>query len=101
MGLLELLACPKCTDAGVLRLDESSLVCGGCKRRYPIVDGIPIMLDDPERARVQHQGVLPARPDYSRWKERIVLRSLTDAQLALDFGAGRQRATIPASSGWI
>ena len=40
--LLEILACPAC-HTGV-RLDESWLVCDRCGRRYPIRDGIPVML---------------------------------------------------------
>jgi len=47
--LLALLVCPACRD----RLEEEDakggadakeLVCGGCGRRYPVRDGIPILL---------------------------------------------------------
>jgi SAM-dependent methyltransferase len=44
---------------------------------------------------VAHQTEPPPRPGYSRWKERVVLKSLTDAQVALDFGAGRQALDDP------
>ncbi|CAI2717960.1 Trm112 family protein [Nitrospina watsonii] len=42
--LLEFLACPKCK--GDLKLTDPSdgLVCDACKLKYPIRDGIPIML---------------------------------------------------------
>jgi uncharacterized protein YbaR (Trm112 family) len=40
--LLEILACPLCK--GPLRIDESSLVCAPCRLRYPIRDGIPVLL---------------------------------------------------------
>lgn len=40
--LLEILACPKCKADVVLRGDR--LVCTNCGLRYPIRDGIPIML---------------------------------------------------------
>jgi SAM-dependent methyltransferase len=30
------------------------------------------------------------RPTYAPWKERLILKALTDAHVALDFGAGRQ-----------
>lgn len=40
--LLELLACPACKAA--VRLDGERLVCTRCGRRYPIRDGIPVML---------------------------------------------------------
>ncbi|UWZ86248.1 Trm112 family protein [Occallatibacter riparius] len=37
-----LLACPVCQ--GELRIDGQSVVCVGCGRGYPIVDGIPVMI---------------------------------------------------------
>lgn len=45
--LLDILACPACK--GGIAHDETAqrLVCiGECKRRYPIRDGIPVMLID-------------------------------------------------------
>ncbi len=48
--LLEILACPKCK--GDIRLTENGdgLVCDACKLKYPIRDGIPVMLiDEAER----------------------------------------------------
>jgi len=40
--LLEILACPACKTAVVL--DGERLVCAACGRRYPIREGIPVML---------------------------------------------------------
>lgn len=40
--LLEILACPACKAK--VRLEGEELVCEGCGLRYPIEDGIPIML---------------------------------------------------------
>lgn len=40
--LLEILACPACR--GEIKLAGNRLVCQHCGRRYPIEDGIPIML---------------------------------------------------------
>ncbi len=42
--LLEILACPNCKGAIYLAEDESGLICRNCKLKYPIKDGIPIML---------------------------------------------------------
>lgn len=44
--LLALLVCPRCK--GPLRYEEaaSSLVCSACALRYPVRDGIPVMLPD-------------------------------------------------------
>lgn len=40
--LLKILACPFCKSDVVLRGDK--IVCLKCTRKYPIKDGIPIML---------------------------------------------------------
>ncbi len=44
--LLEILACPVCK--GDISYDEPNqkLTCGNCGRRYPIRDGIPVMLEE-------------------------------------------------------
>jgi uncharacterized protein YbaR (Trm112 family) len=38
----DLLACPVCH--GGLRLEAERLACGGCARRYPVVNGIPVLI---------------------------------------------------------
>jgi uncharacterized protein YbaR (Trm112 family) len=40
--LLKILACPLCKTDVVLKNDK--IVCTKCLRRYPIRDGIPVML---------------------------------------------------------
>lgn len=44
--LRRLLVCP--VDHAELVNDEAAarLVCSGCGRRYPVIDGIPVMLAD-------------------------------------------------------
>ena len=42
--LLNILACPACKAD--VRLEGERIVCVKCGRRYPIRDGIPIMLVD-------------------------------------------------------
>jgi uncharacterized protein YbaR (Trm112 family) len=42
--LLAILVCPKCKGDLQYREQESALVCPACKLRYPVRDGIPIML---------------------------------------------------------
>jgi uncharacterized protein YbaR (Trm112 family) len=44
--LLDILVCPACKKALVLRESPPSLKCGECRRVYPIQDGIPILLID-------------------------------------------------------
>jgi uncharacterized protein YbaR (Trm112 family) len=56
--LLSILACPACKSKVVL--EESLLVCGACGRRYPIRDGIPIMLiEEGDRLRVEPKASGP------------------------------------------
>ncbi|MDP6686141.1 MAG: Trm112 family protein [Candidatus Omnitrophota bacterium] len=40
--LLDILACPACKSD--IELRDNLISCTGCKKRYPIKDGIPIML---------------------------------------------------------
>ena len=42
--LLDILACPAC-KADVM-LEDEKIVCTRCNRRYPVIDGIPVMLVD-------------------------------------------------------
>ncbi|MFW5951844.1 MAG: Trm112 family protein [Gemmatimonadota bacterium] len=44
--LLEILVCPKCRGELEYRTDPESLTCAACALRYPVVDGIPVMLID-------------------------------------------------------
>ncbi|MGD0442440.1 MAG: Trm112 family protein [Edaphobacter sp.] len=41
---LRWVVCPVCHKA--LRLEVGVVVCRGCGRRYPVVDGIPVLLAD-------------------------------------------------------
>jgi len=45
--LLDILACPACRAA--VTEDGDQLVCKGCGRRYPVRDGIPVMLVEESR----------------------------------------------------
>ena len=42
--LLEILACPACR--GEVEEKENKIVCLKCGRKYPIKDGIPVLLVD-------------------------------------------------------
>lgn len=53
--LLELLACPACRAKIAEDAERSALVCSGCRRAYPVRDGIPVML-------VEESTILPAPP---------------------------------------
>ncbi len=42
--LLDILACPQCKGSLNLAQDKTGLTCEACQLRYPIKDGIPVML---------------------------------------------------------
>lgn len=42
--LLSILACPACKAE--IKLEDDKIVCTACGRRYPIREGIPVMLID-------------------------------------------------------
>ena len=41
---LRRIVCPVCHQS--LQLEAAAIQCQGCGRRYPIVDGIPVLLAD-------------------------------------------------------
>ncbi|MCM2356560.1 MAG: Trm112 family protein [Geobacteraceae bacterium] len=42
--LLQILVCPGCKEGVTPLEDESALLCARCGLKYPIRDGIPVML---------------------------------------------------------
>jgi uncharacterized protein YbaR (Trm112 family) len=42
--LLEILVCPNCRGEVEYRQNEQLIVCKKCGLRYPVRDGIPVML---------------------------------------------------------
>jgi hypothetical protein len=42
--LLDILACPACKSD--VKLQDDKIVCTKCGKKYPIRDGIPVMLID-------------------------------------------------------
>jgi len=57
--LLQILACPVCREPVRALAGERELECTACGRRYPVRDGLPIML--PEEATPPTREV-PPRP---------------------------------------
>jgi uncharacterized protein YbaR (Trm112 family) len=47
--LLELLCCPSCRGAVRPLPDDGGLECVSCRRIYPVLDGIPVMLVEESR----------------------------------------------------
>ena len=50
VSLLKILACPVCKKDIDYNRKSNQLICKKCKRKYPIKDGIPIML--PEEVKI-------------------------------------------------
>jgi len=44
--LLEILVCPECKVSVAPTSDQKGLLCPQCRRFYPVVDDIPVMLID-------------------------------------------------------
>lgn len=47
--LLEILACPLCKGPLAYHREQAVLVCRGDRLAYPIVDGVPVMLEGEAR----------------------------------------------------
>lgn len=48
--LLEILVCPVCKSALDYRKAQAELICSACRLAYPIVDDIPVMLEEEARS---------------------------------------------------
>lgn len=53
-GLLDILVCP--VDHGTLAEEGEQLVCATCGLRYPVRDGVPIMLPEEATRAEDHDG---------------------------------------------
>jgi uncharacterized protein len=47
--VLEILCCPSCRGAVKELPDDRGLECVSCRRIYPVLDGIPVMLVEESR----------------------------------------------------
>jgi uncharacterized protein YbaR (Trm112 family) len=58
-SILDQLACPACFAD--MHLEGHGLICSGCQRVYPIVDGIPVLIaevSEPKRKEAADSGDL-------------------------------------------
>jgi len=89
---LELLACP--FERAALRLEKEQLVCQGCGRKFPIVDGIPSFVV-PDLAQVHDekewlwkQSEMKARNEQAVFYDRLLgLIFLTPFEVRMTVGA--------------
>ena len=47
--LLEILVCPLCKGPLIYKKAEQELICKPCRLAYPVLDDIPVMLEDEAR----------------------------------------------------
>lgn len=62
--LLEIMCCPDCHGDLELNEPQARLICVKCGKRYPIRDGIPVMLID--EAEPPEPGFVPKQPSSSQ-----------------------------------
>jgi uncharacterized protein len=53
-AVLAQLACPACL--GSLQLAKARLLCTGCRRAYPIIDGIPVLIVERAESPMDESG---------------------------------------------
>jgi len=56
MKLLEILACPACRGDVEYNTAQERIICVECGRRYPVRDGIPVMLIDESELPPREEG---------------------------------------------
>jgi 2-polyprenyl-3-methyl-5-hydroxy-6-metoxy-1,4-benzoquinol methylase/uncharacterized protein YbaR (Trm112 family) len=91
-SLDDLLACPTCREA--VAREHDALVCTRCRRRYPVRDGVPILLPE-GREPLPRDEALPERQGYDVWIPRTLVESLPVDGVVLEIGAGNMAASRP------
>jgi uncharacterized protein YbaR (Trm112 family) len=62
--VLDQLACPACFAS--LRLEGHGLICAGCLRIYPMVDGIPVLIAEASEPKRKGAGDSGDRSEIRR-----------------------------------
>jgi len=93
MNLYSILACPICQSD--VELNGEQIHCTSCKKVYPIINNVPVMLPDWESTNIQHEGELLVRKGYDDWIHRTIMQSFTDNQVVLDAGCGNMALDDP------
>jgi uncharacterized protein YbaR (Trm112 family)/SAM-dependent methyltransferase len=95
--MLDLLGCPTCLARQPLKREDGVLTCPACRRAYPVLGGVPILVPEPESWCASHRdAAVAALVDADR---------LTPEDMAcLDrFAAQDRRAPrgVPFSDDWV
>jgi 2-polyprenyl-3-methyl-5-hydroxy-6-metoxy-1,4-benzoquinol methylase len=100
----EVICCPVCRSAQPVQTD-GAYVCPSCKRRFPVLRGIPRLLEDVPEDSKQVQRVFDFEHRrfgdswYTRFEPRLVEQFLDDCRLPRDFFDGRRALDAGCGSG--
>lgn len=89
-GLPPLFCCPRAACRGMLRATGTGLACGSCAAEYPVVEGIPVLLDpettaDPFTASEQRQwDAQAATYESRRVRDRVYMAGVQCVVALLD-----------------
>jgi 2-polyprenyl-3-methyl-5-hydroxy-6-metoxy-1,4-benzoquinol methylase len=103
-ALAEIFACPRCR-ADAPTVEDDTVTCTNCGRRYPVVSDIPRFLEELPEGLDQIQRVFDfehRRYDdswYTRFEPRLVHLFLEDAELPAEFFRGKRALDAGCGSG--
>jgi uncharacterized protein YbaR (Trm112 family) len=100
----EVICCPVCRDAQPVQ-EDGAYACPSCKRRFPVVRGIPRLLEDVPEDSEQIQRVFDFEHRrfrdswYTRFEPRLVDQFLEDCRLPREFFDGKRALDAGCGSG--
>jgi 2-polyprenyl-3-methyl-5-hydroxy-6-metoxy-1,4-benzoquinol methylase len=100
----EVICCPVCRSAQPVQAD-GAYACPSCRRRFPILHGIPRLLEDVPANSRQVQRVFDFEHRrfrdswYTRFEPRLVEQFLDDCRLPREFFRGRRALDAGCGSG--
>jgi 2-polyprenyl-3-methyl-5-hydroxy-6-metoxy-1,4-benzoquinol methylase len=100
----EVICCPVCRDAQPVQ-EDGAYACPACKRRFPVVRGIPRLLEDVPEDSEQIQRVFDFEHRrfrdswYTRFEPRLVDQFLEDCRLPREFFDGKRALDAGCGSG--
>ena len=100
----EVICCPVCRSAQPVH-EDGAYACPSCKRRFPVVRGIPRLLEDVPEHSEQIQRVFDFEHRrfrdswYTRFEPRLVEQFLDDCRLPREFFEGKRALDAGCGSG--